>query len=209
VVHRTWHCSLSGECHVSQLLGFGVVDRWSPLFSCSTEQSGGTPDSLVYSNFAILTSNFCTVHCSSVSAVDHWQSWLLLRWLTGQFGVHRTVPWIIAEWLWEKPESGQFTRCLCLGTGQCPVRHWLHQYLFYYKLCRVPQLILFVGLCWTLCTWDKWQLGKLVSPRGLWWMSNTKIDYRKCLKPISLLVYTWYVSRRIELTVITLFLLDI
>jgi hypothetical protein len=24
------------------------------------------------------------------------------------------------------------------------------------------------------------QLGKLVSPQGLWWSSNTKIDYRKC-----------------------------
>jgi hypothetical protein len=69
------------------------------------------------------------------------------------------------------------------GTEQCPVRHWLHQYLFYSKLCRVPQLIFFVGLCWTLCTWNKWQLGKLVSPCGLWWTSNTKIDYRKCLSP--------------------------
>jgi hypothetical protein len=27
VVHRTLHCSLSGECHVSRPLGFGVVDR--------------------------------------------------------------------------------------------------------------------------------------------------------------------------------------
>jgi hypothetical protein len=27
VVHRTWHCSLSGACHVSQPLGFGAVDR--------------------------------------------------------------------------------------------------------------------------------------------------------------------------------------
>jgi hypothetical protein len=26
VVHRTWHCSLSGACHVSQPLGFGAVD---------------------------------------------------------------------------------------------------------------------------------------------------------------------------------------
>jgi hypothetical protein len=38
-------------------------------------------------------------------------------------------------------------------------------------------------LCWTLCTWDKWHLGKLVSPRGLWWTSTTKIDYRKWLSP--------------------------
>jgi hypothetical protein len=27
VVHRTLHCSLSGECHVSRPLGFGAVDR--------------------------------------------------------------------------------------------------------------------------------------------------------------------------------------
>jgi hypothetical protein len=27
VVHRTLYCSLSGECHVSRPLGFGVVDR--------------------------------------------------------------------------------------------------------------------------------------------------------------------------------------
>jgi hypothetical protein len=27
VVHRTWHCSLSGACHVSRPLGFGAVDR--------------------------------------------------------------------------------------------------------------------------------------------------------------------------------------
>jgi hypothetical protein len=43
----------------------------------------------------------------------------------------------------------------------------------------------FLGLCWTLCTWDKCHLSKLVSPRGLWWTSNTKIYYRKCFKPIS------------------------
>jgi hypothetical protein len=27
VVHRTWHCSVSGACHVSCLLGFGAIDR--------------------------------------------------------------------------------------------------------------------------------------------------------------------------------------
>jgi hypothetical protein len=27
VVHRTWHCSLSGVCHVIMPLGFGAVDR--------------------------------------------------------------------------------------------------------------------------------------------------------------------------------------
>jgi hypothetical protein len=27
VTHRTLHCSLSNECHVSRPLGFGAVDR--------------------------------------------------------------------------------------------------------------------------------------------------------------------------------------
>jgi hypothetical protein len=27
VVHQTGHCSVSGACHVSDPLGFGVVDR--------------------------------------------------------------------------------------------------------------------------------------------------------------------------------------
>jgi hypothetical protein len=42
VVHQTGHCSLSGVCHVSTPLGFGAVDRWSPLSCTCTEQSGGT-----------------------------------------------------------------------------------------------------------------------------------------------------------------------
>jgi hypothetical protein len=44
-----------------------------------------------------------------------------------------------------------------------------------------PQLNFFLGLCWTLCTWYKWKLGKLISPRGFWWTWTTKIDYRKWL----------------------------
>jgi hypothetical protein len=40
-----------------------------------------------------------------------------------------------------KPESGQFTRWLGLGTGQCPVRHWLHHFLYALKLCRVPSIL--------------------------------------------------------------------
>jgi hypothetical protein len=45
------------------------------------------------------------------------------------------------------------------------------------------QLGFFLGLCWTLCTWDTWHLDKLVSPRGLCWTSTTKIGYRKWLSP--------------------------
>jgi hypothetical protein len=76
------------------------------------------PDSLVAhqtcpvrSDFAAITSNFCNVrfYCSHnrpLSAGD--------RCSVGSpdmSGVHQVVPWIIAEWLPEKPESGQFGRC--------------------------------------------------------------------------------------------------
>jgi non-ribosomal peptide synthetase component F len=70
VAHRTWHCSLSGACHVSRPLGFRAVDRWSPLSSCGTGQSGV---------FWLLTA-MSTVHCSPQSTVG--RSWPLLRWLT-------------------------------------------------------------------------------------------------------------------------------
>jgi hypothetical protein len=39
-------------------------------------------------------------------------------------------PMIFSGVALRKPESAQFTRCLGLGTEQCPVRHWQHQYLF-------------------------------------------------------------------------------
>jgi hypothetical protein len=54
-----------------------------------------------------------------------------------------------------------------------------------------PQLNFFLGLCWTLWTWDKWHLSKLVSPCGLWWTSNNKIDYKKCFNLISFSHNLW------------------
>jgi hypothetical protein len=81
-------------------------------------------NSLVRSDFTVLTSDFCTVHCSS-------------RWLTGYSGGTPDSPAIFSGVALRKLESDQFARCLGLGTGQCPehteqslVRHWLHQYLF-------------------------------------------------------------------------------
>jgi hypothetical protein len=65
------------------------------------------------------------------------------------------------------------------NTVQCATGSTLLSPLLQIKLS--PQLELFLGLCWTLCTWDKWHLSKLVSPHGLWWMSTTKIDYWKWL----------------------------
>jgi hypothetical protein len=45
---------------------------------------------------------------------------------------------------------------------------------------RSIQVIFFVCLCELYAPEKKHPLGKLVSPYGLWWTSNTKIDYRKC-----------------------------
>jgi hypothetical protein len=56
VAHRTGHCSLSGACHVCAPLGFGAVDRWSPLSCSCTGQSGGTPD--MSGVFLLLCSDF-------------------------------------------------------------------------------------------------------------------------------------------------------
>jgi hypothetical protein len=105
-------------------------------------------------------------------------------------GAHRTVQWIIAERSPEKPESGLFECCSAWCTGHFSVRHWQHTLKSLLQIYLSPQLNFFLGLCWTLCTWDKWHLVKLVSPRGLWWTSTTKIDYRKWLSPFPFL---WHI----------------
>jgi hypothetical protein len=176
-----WLCCRRGQQTVCWCTRHGTVhcpvratsaERWSPLSSCDTGQSGA---------LWLLTSTLFTVASSAQSTIEC--SWPLLCWLAGQSGAHRTVRWIIAVWLWENLRSTSLRSasawapdCVWCGTGCTNT-------CFCSKLCRVHQLIFFVGLCWTLCTSDKWQLGKLVSPRGLWWTSNTKIDYRKCLSP--------------------------
>jgi hypothetical protein len=87
-------------------------------------------DSPVRSDFAVMTSNFCFVHYLLFIAVGRWVQ-LTVAPLT-----QRTVrctpdsPVNYSGVTLRKPESGQFARCLGLGTGQCPVRHWLDQYLF-------------------------------------------------------------------------------
>jgi hypothetical protein len=99
------------------------------------------------------------------------------------FGAHQTVRWIIAERALVKPESGQFEWSSAWGTGHCLVRHLEHTLKSLLQTLLSPQLNFFLGLCWTLCTCDKRHLGKLISPRGLWWTSTTKINYRKWLSP--------------------------
>jgi hypothetical protein len=53
-----------------------------------------------------------------------------------------------------KPESGQFTRCSSLGTGQCPVRRWLHQIFYAPNFVEFPQ-VLFLYVYVELCAPEK------------------------------------------------------
>jgi hypothetical protein len=102
VVHRTWHYSVSGACHVSCPLGFGAVDRWGPLSSSCTGQSGASWLCWVTSGRALFT--FVVDRCAQVT----------VALLTHQtlFGAHWTVQWIIAERPLRKLESGQFVGAL-------------------------------------------------------------------------------------------------
>jgi hypothetical protein len=62
-----------------------TVEVPCPLAAPNSPVSGGTPDSPVCSDFAVLTSDFCVVHCSRFTAVDHWAK------LTVAPLAHRTV----------------------------------------------------------------------------------------------------------------------
>jgi hypothetical protein len=113
VVHRTWHCSVSGVCHVSYSLGFGAVDGWSPLYSCYTEQFGAfwlLHYALYCSRSRPLSAgDRCsvgspdTVRCTPESPVNYSGA---PSWETREWPVHEV---------------------LGLGTKHCPVRHWQHQ----------------------------------------------------------------------------------
>jgi hypothetical protein len=111
VVHRTLHCSLFGACHVTRPLGFGAVDHWSSLSSCGTEQSGGTPDSPVRSDFADwLWLLMVRLYCSRP-----WRSWLLLRWRTGQSGSTSDSPVNYSGWALEKTRERTVHKGCSLG----------------------------------------------------------------------------------------------
>jgi hypothetical protein len=148
VVHQIWQCSLSGACDISRPLGFGAVDRWSPLSSCGTGQSGAFW--LYSSDFYFLQCALFTVHSSRpLGAVD--------RYSVGSpdmYGAHRSVRWIIAEWLGKTRERSvrgvpwPGHRTVFGAPLAAPM-------LVLLQTCSVPQLNFFVGLCWTLCTWDK------------------------------------------------------
>jgi hypothetical protein len=81
--HGTVYCSVratSADCWGLERL---TVEVFCPL---------AARDSLVCSNFAVLTSDFCAVYCSLFTIVDHWAQ-LTVASLTHRTlsGAHRTV----------------------------------------------------------------------------------------------------------------------
>jgi hypothetical protein len=130
VVHWTWHCSLSDACRISRLLVFGAVDRWSPLSSCGT----GRPDVFA------LTSDLRTVHCSSASQSTVGTIDRCSIGSPDMSGAPRIVRWFLAEWLWEKPESGQFVGALAWAPDSVRCATGSTNACLCSKLGRVPNL---------------------------------------------------------------------
>jgi hypothetical protein len=100
----------------------------------------------VRSNFVVLTSDFCTA--------DRSQRSRLLGEVDRCSVGSPDSPVNFSGMALRKPESGQFARCLGLGTGQCPVhtgqcpvRLWLHQFLYAPNFVEFSQFIFFVCLC--------------------------------------------------------------
>jgi hypothetical protein len=114
--------------------------------------------------------------CGRLRRSQHSQS--LLRCLIGQSGGTPDCPVNFSERAPRKPESGQFAEC----SARAPDSVWCVTCCstIFLQSFRIPQCHFLCMFMWTLCTCEKYPLGKLVSPYGLWWTSNTKIDYRKC-----------------------------
>jgi hypothetical protein len=94
-------------------------------------------DSPVRSDFAVLTSDFCIVHCSFVGEVD--------RCFVGS----PDSPVNFSVVALRKPKSGQFARAAAWGTGQCPVRHWLRPFFYAPNFIEFPKslsLLVYVEL---------------------------------------------------------------
>jgi hypothetical protein len=150
MAHQTiqW-CTGNGNVHYWALAT--SADRWGlERLTVEVHCPLGAPDSPVCSDFVVLISALTTVHCSPQSIVG--RSWSLLRWLTGYVRCTLDSPVNYSGATPKKTRERPVRGCLGLGTGQCPVRHWQHQCLSLLQTCRVPQLIFFVGFCWTLCT---------------------------------------------------------
>jgi hypothetical protein len=128
--HRTvqW-CTGHGTVHYP--VRATSADRWGlerltvkvlcPLAAQDSPVAHHTVWCVLTLQFWLLTSAMFSV--PPVSVVDRWQSWPLLRWLTGQSSGTPDSPVNFSGVALRKPESVQFARCLGLGNGQCLVHH--------------------------------------------------------------------------------------
>jgi hypothetical protein len=112
-------------CHVSRPLGFGVV-AVEVFYLLAVSDSPVAQQTVRCILTSQTGSDFWRSDCT---AVGRWQSWPLLRWLTGQSSSALDSSVNFSGVVRRKPKSGHFARCFGLGTGQCPVPHWLHNYL--------------------------------------------------------------------------------
>jgi hypothetical protein len=175
VAHRTCNVHCPVRATSARPLGFGASWPLEPL-SCSCTGRVRWP----------LTSLLWLLphtvhHCSLLQSIINAQ-WPLLHWFTGHV---RCTPNSPVNYSGVRPEnSREWPVRLRAGLVHRTMSDapWQDTLISCSKFVS-PQLNFFLGLCWTLCTWDKRHLGRLVSPRGLWWTSTTKIDYMKWLSP--------------------------
>jgi hypothetical protein len=133
VVAVDGHTGQSGACHVSRPLGFGAVDRWSPLSSCGTGQS--RVFCLCSSDFWLLRWPLFTVQCSwPLGAVD--------RCSVGSLDSLMNYSGVTRRKTRERPVR-EVPRPRHRTVSGAPLAAPI--LVFCSKLCRVPQLIFFVG----------------------------------------------------------------
>jgi hypothetical protein len=123
VRHRTGTVRCPMRRHVTQPLGFGAKSIVGALSPCDTGQSGATPDSLVPSDFAALTS---AARCAALfplseSTVARWIA--VARWRTGQSGGTPDSPVNYSGARLRFLESRCFRVVRAWCTGHCLVVH--------------------------------------------------------------------------------------
>jgi hypothetical protein len=116
VRHRTGTVGCPMRRHVTQPLGFEAKSIVGALSPCDTGQSGTTPDSLVPSDFAALTST-AALFTSSILLQSTVAHWIVVAAGTPDSPVNYSGARP------SFPESGWLDPVRSWCTGHCPVAH--------------------------------------------------------------------------------------